>query len=301
MAALVLCLITTGCSLAPIHKPAADFSDATTIVVDNSEDAYRAAIKLRHDEQVDAAVYAYDKNPHWSPYKDMQPLLTPEQLDARIIVLDGLKAYAASLVELTGKPTDNPALTAAAAAVGTNLQTLNQTVATGLSTAVPNAPVISTVAANGISTAVLALGDYLISRKVKNSLPKVIQQMDPNIKILCDLLNKDITILRRQAKDDYERLAQDQDAFIRHAGSELDPIQHRKEVGKLLDIAAQQQANDDLLAKLQDALLDLASTHQALVTAVQTKDAATFRQKVAELQAAGRDLGTYYKSLPTTN
>ncbi len=92
---------------------------------------------LRLQEQASASVYAYDKDPAWSPYKDLTPLLTPAQLDARIKVLEGLKAYADTLVDLTsGKP--SPDLENAAEGVGTNLQGLNQNVATEFSTAIPN-------------------------------------------------------------------------------------------------------------------------------------------------------------------
>jgi len=39
-------------------------------------------------------------------------------------------------------------------------------------------------------------------------------------------------------------------------------LEHREEVGRLIELAAQQKANDDLLAKLQTALSTLALTHQ---------------------------------------
>jgi hypothetical protein len=298
-ASLAVCFLSNGCSLSPLAKHAVAFSTASGVVIDSSEDAYRAAIRLRHDEQVVAAVYVYDTNPSWSPYTDFKPLLTPEQLNARIKVLDGLKAYAASLVELTSaKPSKD--LNTAAAAVGTNLKALNQTVATDLSTAIPGVPVMSTATANGVSTAVLALGDYLIARKVKGSLPKVTQDMNQNVLTLCELLNNDIIVLRRQADVDYQTLATDEDQFIRHEGTALNPIQHRDEVGKLIDIAAQQKANDELLTKLQTALHTLALTHQALAAAAQGNNPESIQQKIADLEAAGQDLGDFYKSLPTS-
>src|SRR5580658_1099214 len=119
---LVLILPATGC-LSPLAKHATAFSAATATVIDGSEDAYRAANQLRLREQSAAAVYDYDKNPTWSPYKDFKPLLSPDQLNARIKVLDGLKAYADTLVDLTSnKPSKD--LEANAQAVGTNLQSL---------------------------------------------------------------------------------------------------------------------------------------------------------------------------------
>ena len=295
-ATLALSLLATGC-LSPLAKHATAFSAATATVVDGSEDAYRGAMRLRLQEQATASVYAYDKDPTWSPYKDLTPLLTPAQLSARIKVLDGLKAYADTLVDLTsGKPSAD--LENAAEGVGTNLQGLNQTVATNLSTAIPNVPVMSTAQANQISTAVLALGEYLIARKVKSSLPKVTQDMNPNIQALCEVLNSDIVILRRQADVDYQTLIIQLDQSIRHEGTAVSPYEHRLEIRTLIELADEQKANDDLLGRLQSALHTLAMTHQALAAAVQGNNPESISQKIAELQAAGHDLNTYYKSLP---
>jgi hypothetical protein len=296
VATLALSLLATGC-LTPLSKHATAFSAATATVIDGSEGAYHAAMRLRLQEQATASVYTYDKDPAWSPYKDLTPLLTPAQLNARIEVLEGLKVYAETLVDLTsGKPSAD--LENAAEGVGTNLQALNQTVATSFSTAIPNVPVMTTAQANQASTAVLALGEYLISRKVKKSLPKVTQEMNPSILTLCELLNSDIVILRRQADVDYQSLIIQLDQSIRHEGTAVSPYEHREEIRSLIELADQQKANDDLLAKLQTALHTLAMTHQALAAAVQGNNPESISQKIAELQAAGHDLNVYYKSLP---
>jgi hypothetical protein len=271
-------------------KHAQAFSTASTLVIDNSENAYTAAIALRQQEQVTASIYAYDTNPSWSPYTDTKPLITPEQLNARITVLNGLKAYADSLVTLTGAP---KATSTSAEAAGASLKALD----TSLAADFPTMPKMSPAVANRATTAILALENYLISRKVKGSLPHITQQMNTNIEAICNFLNSDIVILRRQADVDYQALAVDQDAFIRHSGTSLNPIQRRDEIRTLIGIADQQKANDLLLQKLQTALHTLDLTHQALAAAAQGNDPESIKQKLAELTAAGQDLGTFYQSL----
>ncbi|WP_446743204.1 hypothetical protein [Silvibacterium acidisoli] len=271
------------------------FSKATDLVTGGSEDAYRKAIALRHEEQVAAAVYAYDKDPHWSPYQDFDPLLSSEQLEARVKILDGLKTYADTLVKLTNRKDPSKDLTSAAEAAGTNLQGLNKTLATDLATSIPNAPVMSDSVAHGVSTAVLALGDYLINRKTRRSLREVTQQMNPHVETLCSLLSSDVTVLRRQADVDYQALVIDQDQFIRH--SKLSAVEHRDEVGKLIVITEDQKANDELLAKLDKAVKALATAHQSLTDAAATKDTETLKQKIADLETAGQELGSFYSSL----
>lgn len=272
-------------------KHAQAFSTASTMVIDNSENAYTAAIALRQQEQVTASIYAYDTNPSWSPYTDTKPLITPAQLDARLAVLNGLKAYADSLVTLTGAPPK--ATSTSAEAAGVSLQALD----TSLAANFPSMPKMSPAVADKASTAILALENYLIARKVKGSLPHITQQMNTNIEAICNFLNSDIVILRRQADVDYQALAVDQDTFIRHSGNSLNPIQRRDEIRTLIGIADQQKANDLLLQKLQTALHTLDLTHQALAAAAQGNDPVSIKQKLAELIVAGNDLGTFYQSL----
>jgi len=298
---LLLSVPLTGCSLSPLAKHAIAFSQASNIVITNSKDAYRAANQLRQREQIAAAVYAYERTPNWNPYTDIRPLLTPTQLEARITVLDGLKIYADSLVELIGteSKSDSDSLNSTAAGLGSSLKSLSQTVSTDLGTAVPGVSALTAPQANLISTAVLALGEYLQRRKVKGALPKVTEDMDPNIQTLCDLLKADVKVLRRQADVDYTTLVETQNQFIQKEGPSLNPIQKRAEIEKLISIASQQKANDDLLQKLQDAIGKLAETHHALVTAVQNNNSEALTQKIADLMAAGQELGNYYLSLPT--
>jgi hypothetical protein len=296
--AVALCLALTGCSLSPLAKHAAAFSTAANQVITSSEDAYRAANQLRQDEQVAAAVYDYDKSPTWSPYTDTKPLLTADQLNARITVLNGLKAYADSLVQITGAQSSKD-LNAAASGLGSNLKTLSSTASTSLATSVPGIPALTAAEANGVSTAIRTLGDYLIRRDVKRSLPAVTQQMNPVIQTLCKLLDSDITVLRRQADVDYRTLIEEEDQFIRNPPAPLDPVEHRNEIGKLITLAGQQKANDELLAKLQTALQTLALTHQALAAAAQGDDQENIKQKIADLEAAGQSLASFYSSLPT--
>jgi hypothetical protein len=124
--------------------------------------------------------------------------------------------------------------------------------------------------------------------------------MNPNIVTLCKLLDSDITALRRQADVDYTELETQQDSFIRNTGTGLNPIQHRDEVGKLLLIATEKKGNDTMLAKLQASLVNFELTHQALAAAAQGNNPESLSQKIAELAAAGQDLGNFYKSLSVT-
>jgi hypothetical protein len=300
--ALGLALLTTGCmvTLAPMAKHTAAFSQATTVIVDRSEDAYRSAIQLHRQEEIAKAVRAFNNDPSWNPYTALDhPLLTQEQLDARIKVLDALKVYAQSLVELTDSKRQYAPLGTAAAAAGANLQSLSTAATPDLQKLFPGASAMTAGEANGMSTALAGLGALLINNEVHKALPKVTQDMNPNVQALCSLIDSDVKVLRRQADVDYQSLITDENQVILH--NQIDPALRRAEIGKMIEMAAQQQANDALLVKLQKAIVTLALTHQALAAAAQGNNPESIKEHVVDLVNAGQELGSYYKSLPSSS
>lgn len=295
--ALLPLLLIVGCAATstPLARHTADFSGATSLVVDNSENAYRTAVRLHDQEQAAAAVAKYDSDKPWDPHT-LKPLINAQGLQARSDVLDGLKAYAQSLADVTNG-VDSPQLNAAATSVGTNLQAMGQT--TDPTTGV-TAGFITPEEANAASTAFKALGDYLVSRKIKSNVPKVIRDMDPQIAAITVLLNNDIAVIRRQSANDYEQLLTQQDTFIRKSGSALSPTERRAEIEKLPGILASKQSTDDMLAYLQSCLTQLALAHNALATAAQNSNADSLQQRIADLRAAAERLARFYFSLPNT-
>ena len=290
-AAGVLCaslLTLVGCSLSPLARPTAAFSGATSQVVDNSENAYRAAVRLNDEAQASMLVARFDSAP-MDPHS-LKHLMEPQDLEARTEVLDGLRTYAQTIADLSSGVSSSK-LDDAATSVGTNLQKLGAAGA-------PFKIKISPQEANAASTALKALGEFLTSQKVKRSVPKIIQDMDPNIDAICNLLLSDISILRNQASLDYDQLLTQQDSFIRHA-KDLSAIERRAEIHRLPKILARKQATDDMLTDLADCVKQLALTHHALAAAATSKEAPSLAVRINDLQAIGSRLAHYYGSLPT--
>ena len=294
---LPVLLFLGGCATSPLAKHTAEFATATNAVVDSSEGAYRAAVRLHDDEQLSAAVQKYDSYQPWDPHS-IKHLIDARGLDARTNILDGLKTYAQTLADVTnGGQSDS--LDASATSLGTNLQQMSATFNPD-SSVPPSGFSFTPVQANAVSTALKALGDYLASKKVKSAVPTIIRDMDPKIEVLSNLLDSDVTILRRQSANDYEQLLTQQDTFIRKFGSDLSPIERRAEIKKLGQIILRKEATDDMLRELQAAIKDLAETHRVLAAAAQTKNNASFSERIAELLATADRLNHFYDSLPTT-
>ena len=291
--ALCACVfLLAGCSLSPLANRTAAFSSATNIVVNNSENAYRAAVRLNDEAQVSMLVARYDSAQPMDPHS-LKHLIDPQGLETRTQVLNGLRTYARTLADVSSG-VSSAKLDDAAKSAGVDLRKLGD----AISASTPVGIDITPQEANATSTALKALGDFLASQKVKSSVPKVVHDMDPNVDAICNLLLSDIAILRDQAGRDYEQILAQQDSFIRHAGTSLSATERRAEIQKLPKILANKQATDDMLAGLADSIKQLALTHHALAAAATSKDAPSLEARIADLRASGERLADFYLSLP---
>ncbi|HMG02889.1 MAG TPA: hypothetical protein VK596_07130 [Edaphobacter sp.] len=280
-----------GCSISPLARNTAAFSSATSLVADNTQNAYRTAVRLNEEAQASLLVARYDTDHPMDPHS-IRPLIDEKGLQARTEVLDGLRTYAQTIADLASG-VSSPKLDEAAAACGSNLKSLGDALASSTSIGIN----ITSTEANATSTALKALGDFLVNRQVKSSVPKAIQNMDPTVEALSRLLSSDIDILRDQAGRDYEQILAQQDGFIRHAGSSLSASERRAEIQRLPRILASKKATDDMLTELQLSIQKLAVTHHALAVAAASKDSASLQARIADLRASAERLATFYQSL----
>jgi hypothetical protein len=293
IAALTITILVSGCQTSRLDKQPAAVATAASLVVQNATDAYTAAIDLHTQEQVSASDLKVEAGEAWD-YAHLVPLLTPEELKARTQVLDALKTYAESLSAVTGT-TPSPALVAAAKSTGASLKTVSSAIQTEAGDT--TATWVSSATANIVSTATVAFAEYLTANKVNAELPAITAQMDPQIQTLCKLLTDDIGIIRKQTKKDSEDLRRQQWVFITVNRTKLSPVELRTEVEKLPGILKTEQTSDAALANLLSAIQHLATAHHALMLAAQANSPETTKQRLADLEAAGTSLGSFYQGL----
>jgi hypothetical protein len=333
---LSLSLFTTGC-LKPIAQRSTAVAAATAPVVDQAAAAYRSANSL-HDLRIDYdAVAEFDAPaPVYNP-RNIQPLMSGKDINTRLAVLAAFQEYVKSVAAITSG-TDSPELQAASKSAGQSLTTFGNTLAPAIESAfgiaaasaaipasttettvttasgntitttsstaskpaTPGAPVdpITPTIQNGISTAIDALSQFLINRKTKKELPPVILSMDSHVKVLCDLLESDIAILKDQQTRDYNFIINRQTLFIRTSRT-LDAEQRREQIMKLPEIVRQQRVADQQLTQLSAAIARLELAHHALAVEAQGNNPESLTNKLGDLEAAGNDLGKFYSSLPT--
>jgi hypothetical protein len=307
-ASVILCTLLAGCGPTRLAKPVAALSSSLAPVVDQSAAAYRDAVALDNLREDYEAVVAYQhKDATYNP-RNTPVLLSEKDIQTRLAVLAALQVYSQSLVEITKSP-DSPQLDAAAKSVGSNLTSLGNNLAPSIedtlgiaAAASASKPLLSPEVKNGISTAIDALGQFMVNRIVDKELPGKIEEMDPHVQQLCKVLGDDIGALQSIEQRDYDRILNLEKQFIledEQPGRNVDPEQHRAEIMKLPEIARQQREANEKLTALRAAIDKLATTHHALATDAQhANDPETLQKKLGELADAGKNLGKFYSSLP---
>jgi hypothetical protein len=321
--ALCLSLAATGCVESTLPKHVTALANATAPVVDQAAAAYHTAQAI-HAQSVDYdAAAAFDKTNAFAA-GTIQDWPSDKDIQIRLAVLKAFQLYVKDLGAITGS-TDSPALDAASKSMGESLTSLGNglaptvegalgvtpapasttttttTTTTGSTTTTTTsssstpAPLITSGVQAGISTALNALGQFLIERTANNELPPLIEKMDPHVEALCELLAKDIGIIQEQEKLDSDEIIDQQTAFAQNP--KLDPEERRVEFLKLPEMVRQQRANDQSLTELKASILNLELTHHALAAAAQGNNPETFTQKLGDLAAAGESLGKFYSSL----
>ncbi len=317
-----LCFASNGC-LSSLNRHGLAVAAATAPVIDQADAAYHGAQRL-HDLKVDyAAVDLFEKT-HGVDKAAITEFPSEQAIQVRMTVLEAFKCYVDTLVELTNG-VSSPQLEAAAKSVGSSLTAVGNTLApnledllhlapptvtntttyttNGVSTttsATVATPLIAPSGQNATSTAVLALGQFLVNRKVKKELPAEIKKMDPVLQALCKVLEDDIDILQKQEQRDFDAIADSQTLFLQSpAGTKLDEQQRRTQIAMLPEIIRKQRQTEEQLARLRVSVEHLYLTHHAMAADARDNNPSSLKAKLGDLAAAGNDLGKFYSSLPT--
>ena len=86
--------------------------------------------------------------------------------------------------------------------------------------------------------------------------------------------------------------------FVRNSPN-LGPEDKRNEIMKLPALVRQQRDADARLTALRGSIINLYLTHHALAAVAQGNNPVALKSRLADLEAAGSNLGTFYSSLPT--
>ncbi len=292
-------LITTlgGCISPTVHKSVPQFAAAVTLTTENSKEAFQVVDLKYVDVEALRLVVNYDKS-GFDPSK-IHHLLSPDDLQVRLDLLDALQQYASTLADVSGD-SKLQEFDGQTKAFGTSLQKL---------TSDPSfQKLVSSTKTdlNIATTAVDALGRWFIERKRQKELPSLIGQMQGPVKATSDLLRADIgnrpgedgkggNGLRAQLWNEYMQGMVQQSAFIDQNRDRLDPSAKSMEIRKLYQLVDERNRADDALRQTAESMSKLVTAHQEVLRAVQGKT--DLHADISALISEGQRIKTFYESL----
>lgn len=299
---LLTLLLLPGCASSLATKQIATFATATTVAADNAAAAYESVEESYYEIRVAELTLNFDKEGFNPERIDRFHFLSDEDRSVRLQLLQGLKVYAQKLAEIMSDR-QLEAFDEETRAFGRSLADLS------------NNPALKTVAARvdgravGIfTTAVDALGNWLIRYKRQRDLQPILADMQKPLSDICRLLIEDIGRapdkngadgsggLRDQLWRQYSQMLMTQDGLVRRLGVD-DPLRNR-EIARLPELVRERQAADAALAATQEALRKLVATHDQLVQAFHGSSP-RLDQLLLELRSEGARIASYYRTLRT--
>jgi methyl-accepting chemotaxis protein len=286
-----------GCIAPRVHNNVPQFADAVTLATENSKGAFQVVDQKYMEVEADALVVNYEQT-GFDPRK-VKHLLTPDELQIRISLLNALQQYAKTLSEVSSD-SKLQEFDDQTKAFGKNLQGLASTDAFKKLLQNSRTPV------DIATTAIDALGRWFIERKRKRELPQLIEAMQDPVKRTAELLEADIgnrpddhgnggNGLRAQLWNEYMQAMIQQSAFIDHNKDRLDPVAKAREIRKLPELVDERAKADDALRQTSDSMAKLVQAHNELLRAVQTK--ADLHADISALISEGERIKTFYESL----
>ena len=296
----VIGLTLCGCVSNEMAGRVKDFSDSTSAIATTTQNAYQKvdAVHQQRLQTKTAVNLATDPNAPDQGYTVVSTsLFNSDDLAIREKVLQGLSTYAASLSTLAGNSADT-SFDTQAKALGTNIQNLDSDAVT-LNFRKSN--ILGSSEAGALTTAITALGEWLIDYKREIALKAAVNKMKDPINNVTKLLAKEIGSsrndgLRGVLDGDYKLLLQSNDVLLSHCRQQTPVPEYEVEQLYMNGIALQKQrtSDDAMLAQTASALLKIGQTHALLVDAANNKDV-KLDDLISELKTEASHLVDVYK------
>ncbi|MGD0538636.1 MAG: hypothetical protein ABSC03_13430 [Verrucomicrobiota bacterium] len=285
-------LLVAGCSTpsSDATRKITAFSQATDLTTRNTAAAFDT-LERRHFELKIARVVAEGGWEHLNA-TNLAPFLPPEDVQARLLVLNGLHAYATKLAAIMGNESLD-AFDKATTGLGESLGKVDDDFVT--------ARFLSQQAVDPrdlklATTAMNALGRWIISTERQKRVRESVAEMNPHVTNLVALLSRDLVVLRRNLSKTYDEAVQAQKVFLLKNQATLDANAQRTEIKAIADLLVEQAKADTMMKSLDQTIRELGTTHAQLTTAFDRSSVA-LDQLLADLLDEGKRVQKFYDSL----
>src|SRR5882672_1581751 len=294
-ASVAVQLMLLGCATDQAALRIGAFATGVGTCTDNVSQAFIEVEDVHSRAQTSGAIITF-QTMQCDP-DSIKPFLDPQEVEARMTILAGLKLYAEKLSEVMGN-SQLDKFDEQTKAFGESLKKLNASDALkqhGL-------PHVSEKDLDIFTAAVDALGRWFIDWKRSKEVKAIITDMHPHVVRICELLGKDIGSkrtdkgLRFQVYKDFSDLIRNRSDWIWKDIKKFDAIQKRDEIAALVQLIRDRQTADRTLEGTYKVLSKLQETHQQLGKAFED-EAPNLEDRIRELVGEGKRISEYYKQL----
>jgi hypothetical protein len=216
----------TGCvSTEVAAKRIQAFSDATTLVANNTKEAFDTAERKYFDVQVQRTVINYDTDGF--QLNKFQPLFSAHSREVRDDVLDSFALYSQKLSAIMGNE-QLEEFNEATKKFGEKLGGLSDSISK--TKTFSGSRILNDGELKIVTAAVESLGNWFIRVKREKGVRQAVNAMDTNVAAICTALTNDLSTIRKTVASEYNLIENSQEQFIQHNKNKLEPITKRNEI-----------------------------------------------------------------------
>lgn len=304
---LISIFITSACIPESAVKKITAFSTGMENTMTNTEKVFELIEELHLRRKREILANEYSTDPSAMRRFSSAPFFSEEAFDQRMLVINGLKIYAANLKEVVGNE-QLEEFDDSTKALGERLKALNTDVVSR------NIFRESSLDATKISifvTAVNTIGRWFIDYKREKVTRQAIREMNTAVNDACVLLAEDIGIkpnnddgslkpgvigLREKVWRNYSDILRERDRYFQANGGSLGFSDKRKETYEIADILQERQDADDTLVAIKDALLAIPVAHRALEKAFDKEDS-SLMFRISQVFEEAERIKKFYENL----
>ena len=286
----------TGCASYDISKPVMSFNDATAEAVTTTRQAFDSTDEIYIRRQIAETIAQYPSD-HTVlanlTFTNLSPFLSPEHLQARLDILDGLQKYSESLSALAGSGQldefDNQTKMLA-----NKLETFNGDIGT-----IAGGTNVTGAQIDALTTGVRELGRWLIIREQREAVQQTVTQMQTNVANIAAFLEADLHDLAQQNQNDYHQIVNALKLPVKE-GVFTDQIALENRLQLIAETILEGKKAIAAANSLSEVEAKLAKAHKLLVDAV-VQPNANFADLVKQISAECQNAKTFYDSLNKAN
>jgi hypothetical protein len=267
------------------------FSDATTLVANNTKEAFDIAERKYFDVQVQRTVINYDRD-GFQPNR-FQPLFSAHSREVRDDVLNSFALYSQKLSAIMGNE-QLEEFDQATKTFGEKLGGLSDSISA--TKTFSGSRTLEDGELKLVTTAVNAFGNWFIRVKREKGVRQAVISMDTNVAVICTALTNDLHTIRQTVANEYNFIMQSQDQFIQHNKDRLDPLVKRSEIHDLARLIKEARDQDATFVAINQSISKWRTVHGKLLEAF-TKNTVEIDALLKQLIAEGQRVKKFYDSL----